>query len=404
MQRFLPAAVLLFAALPAAGEDTDGFIQGGDIGLDLRYRFENVEQDGKPSTADANTVRLRLRLESGVVKGFSALVELDHIEALGDPRYDDTRNGLTNYPVIADPQGTDFNQYWLQWRGARDTGLRAGRQRIAFGNERFVGAVGWRQNEQTFDALRLDTKAIPGAVANYVYVDRVQRVFGPDSGVPPASLASDSHLLDVRSTTLPVGTLVFHAELLDFENAPQLSLDTFGLRYEGERKALGEWKGGWAVEYAEQRDAGANVANVDAHYGLAELRLQSAALGFTAGYEVLSGERGTFTATTNPAFQTPLATLHAFQGWADKFLTTPAAGIEDFWLGVNGKLAGWNLKLAWHDFGAEATGADYGSEWDASVTRKFAERYELLVKFADYSADELLTDTRKYWVQFSAAF
>ena len=404
MRRFPPVLALLLAAAPAAAEETGGFIRGGDAALDLRYRFETVEQDDKPSTAEANTLRIRGRLESGVAHGFKALVELDHIEAIGDPRYDDTRNGLTNYPVIADPQGTDFNQYWLQWRGAKETGVRAGRQRITFGNERFVGAVGWRQNEQTFDALRLDTKAIPGAVANYVYVDRVQRVFGPDSGVPPATLASDSHLLDVRTTSLPVGTLVLHAELLDFENAPQLSLDTAGLRYEGERPVLGEWKGGWALEYALQRDAGANAAEVDAFYGLAELRLQSAKLGFTAGYEVLSGERGTFTATTNPAFQTPLATLHAFQGWADKFLTTPSAGIEDLWLGANGTLAGWNLKLAWHDFGAEATGADYGTEWDASVSRKFAKRYELLVKYADYSADELLTDTRKVWVQFAAGF
>ena len=243
MLRFLPAVVLLLAALPAAGEDAAGFFRGGDIGLDLRYRFENVEQDDKPSTAEANTLRLRLRLESGVVGGFSALVELDHIEALGDPRYDDTRNGLMNYPVIADPQGTDFNQYWLQWRGARETGLRAGRQRIAFGNERFVGAVGWRQNEQTFDALRLDTKAIPGAVANYAYVDRVQRVFGPDSGVPPATLSSDSHLFDVRSTSLPVGTLVFHAELLDFENAPQLSLDTYRPALRGRAAARGRLEG-----------------------------------------------------------------------------------------------------------------------------------------------------------------
>jgi len=404
MRQFLPVLAALLVAGPAAADETGGFIDGGHAGLDLRYRFESVEQDDKPSTAEAHTLRIRGRLESGAVHGFKALVELDHLEAIGDARYDDTRNGLTRYPVIADPQGTDFNQYWLQWRGAKDTGLRAGRQRIAFGNERFVGAVGWRQNEQTFDALRLDTKAIPGAVANYAYVDRVQRVFGPDSGNPPATLASDSHLLDLRSTSLPVGTLVLHVELLDFENAPQLSLDTAGLRYEGERPVRGEWKGGWALEYALQRDAGANAAEVDAYYALAELRLQSTKLGFTAGYEVLSGEQGTFTATTNPAFQTPLATLHAFQGWADKFLTTPSAGIEDRWLAVNGALAGWNLKLAWHDFGAEATGADYGSEWDASASRRFAKRYEVLVKYADYSADELLTDTRKFWVQVAAAF
>jgi hypothetical protein len=404
MPRFLPFLLAMLAALPAAGQDAGDFFRDGKLGLDLRYRYENVEQDDKPSTAEANTLRLRLKLESGTVAGFSGYVELDHIEALGDVHYDDTRNGLTDYPVIADPQGTDFNQAWLQYRGPRETQLRLGRQRILFGNERFVGPVGWRQNEQTFDALRLDTQAVPGAAVSYGYVDRVQRVFGPDPGVPPETLSSESHVLDVRTTALPVGMLMLHAELLDFANAPQLSLDTFGARYEGERKLAGDWKGGWAVEYAVQSDAGDNAAEVDAHYGLLELRLQGAAVGFAAGFELLSGERGTFTATTNPAFQTPLATLHLFQGWADKFLTTPSAGIEDLWVGVNGKLAGWTGRIVWHDFAADATGAHYGSEWDASVSRKFADRYELVVKFADYSADELLTDTRKFWVQFAAAF
>ena len=89
------------------------------------------------------------------------------------------------------------------------------------------------------------------------------------------------------------------------------------------------------------------------------------------GREVLSGESGTFTATTNPAFQTPLATLHKFQGWADKYLTTPSAGIEDSYVGVNGSLAGWNGQAVWHDLKAEATSHDYGTELDLSVSRKF---------------------------------
>ncbi len=404
MYRCLPALVIAASAGPALADDPGGFIGSGKAGADLRYRYENVDQDDKPLSAESHTLRVRLRLESGVAGGLSGLVEFDHLEAPGRARYDDTRNGLADYPVVADPAGSDFNQYWLQWRGARETGLRAGRQRIAYGNERFVGAVGWRQNEQTFDALRLDTRSLPGAAASYAYVDRVQRVFGPDSGVPPATLSSDSHLLDLRSTALPVGTLVFHAELLDFANAPQLSLDTLGLRYEGDRPLAGAWRGGWAIEYARQRDAGASEADVRAHYVLGELRLHSRSLTFTAGYEVLSGERGAFTSATNPAFQTPLATLHAFQGWADKFLTTPSAGIEDLWLGAGASAGGWSLKLVWHDFGAEATGADYGTEWNASASRRFADRYELLVKLADYSADELFTDTRKLWVQLAASF
>ena len=45
-----------------------------------------------------------------------------------------------------------------------------------------------------------------------------------------------------------------------------------------------------------------------------------------AGYEVLGADNGV-------GFATPLATGHKFQGWADKFLTTPGDGIEDVYIG-----------------------------------------------------------------------
>lgn len=401
----LPILLLMaFVALPAAGEGAGDFIREGKAGLDLRYRFENVEQDDKPETADASTLRIRLDLTSGEVRGFSGFLELDHVEAIGNVHYDDTRNGRIEYPVVADPEGTDLNQAWLQYRGAKETVLRLGRQKIAIGNERFVGPVGWRQNEQSFDAIRLDTHAVPGAAITYAWVDRVQRIFGPDEGVPPAELASNSHLLDARITSLPVGALALYGYHLDFRNAPQLSADTVGARYDGEHALGSALKFGWALEYAVQQDAGDNAADVDANYQLVELKALFEVAGITLGREVLSGERGTFDAATNPAFQTPLATLHPFQGWADKFTTTPPAGIVDAYLGASLKLAGWKGQAVWHEFSAEASGAEYGSELDLVVSRRFAERYEFLAKYADYSADDLFTDTRKFWVQVSAAF
>ena len=404
MQRFLPVLIAALVAVPASGEGLDALVSGGQAKLELRYRFEGVEQDDKPATADANTLRLRLNLASGTVNGFSGFAEFDHVETIGDPHYNDTRNGLVQYPVVADPQGTDLNQAWVQYAGAKGTLVRVGRQRLAFDNERFVSFVGWRQNEQTFDSLRLETKALPGAVINYDYIDQVNRVFGPDTGLPPAILTSDSHLLNVKLTSLPVGALALYAHVLDFGNAPQLSSDTFGARYDGDHAISEKLKFSWALEYAVQEDAGGNAAAIDASYDLIELRLQAPHAGATAGREVLSGESGVFTATTNPAFQTPLATPHKFQGWADKFVTTPSAGIEDIYFGLNVQLAGWNGQLVWHDFSAEATTQDYGTEWDISVSRKFADRYELLLKYADYSAEDLFADTRKYWIQLGAAF
>ena len=404
MRGMLSLLFAAFAALPAAADDAADFLRDGKANLDLRYRFENVEQDDKPESADASTLRLRLDLASGEVAGLSGLLEIDHVEAIGTANYDDTRNGRAEYPVIADPQGTDLNQAWLQYRGPKDTVLKLGRQKIAIGNERFVGPVGWRQNEQGFDAVRLDTRALPGASVTYAWLDRVLRVFGPDEGAPPAELASDSHLLDARITSLPLGVLAVYGYHLDFRNAPQLSADTVGARYEGERSLPDDVRFGWAIEYARQRDAGDNAAEVDAHYQLVELKLAFPVMGITVGRELLSGERGSFDAAENPAFQTPLATLHPFQGWADKFTTTPSAGIEDVYLGASVKVAGWKGQLAWHEFEAEATDAQYGSELDVVVSRRFRDRYELLAKYAYYRADELFADTGKFWLQLGAAF
>jgi len=404
MKPFLLLPLIALGAAPAAGEGLETLVSDGKAALDLRYRYESVEQDDKPSTAGANTLRLRLNLATGVVNGFSAFTEFDHVQVIGGEHHDDTRNGLVNYPVVADPEGTDLNQAWLQYAGPKGTILRLGRQRIGFDGERFIGGVGWRQNEQTYDAFRIETRAVPGAALNYAYVDQVQRVFGPDSGTPSASLEGSSHLLNAKFTSLPVGAITVYGYHLDFDDAPQFSSDTYGARYDGTYALGDKLNFGWALEYARQEDAGDNAAQVDAFYSLVELSFKTSAAGFTAGREVLSGEDGTFTPTTNPAFQTPLATLHKWQGWADKFLTTPSAGIEDLYLGFNVKFAGWNGQAVWHDFSAEATGLDYGTEIDLSVSRKFASRYEVLVKYADYSADDLFTDTAKFWLQLGAAF
>jgi hypothetical protein len=404
LRRHSLALLLALFAGTAAGEGLSELVSDGKVGLDLRYRFENVEQSDKPSTAGANTLRLRLNFASGSVNGFSGFAEFDHVQVIGGDHYDSTRNGLTNYPVVADPEGTDLNQAYLHYAGAAGTTVRLGRQRIRLDTERFIGPAAWRQNEQTFDAFSLETKALPGVVATYAYVDKVRRVFGPDSGSPPATFDSNSHVLNLKLTKLPVGALTLYGYFLDFADAPQLSANTYGVRYDGNHAVGGEMKFGWALEYAHQQDAGDNPARIDADYNLIELSLKGVAVGAVAGWEVLSGEAGTFTATTNPAFQTPLATLHKFQGWADKFLTTPSAGIEDLYVGINGSLAGFNGLAVWHDFKAEATSLDYGTELDLSVSRKFAKRYEVLVKYADYSADGLFTDTRKFWLQFGATF
>src|SRR5690606_11968653 len=115
----------------------------------------------------------------------------------------------------------------------------------------------------------------------------------------------------------------------------------------------------WIASYATQSDYADNPNRFSANYYLLEGGATFGRFGLRAGYEVLGGD-----SRPNRAFQTPLATLHAFNGWADKFLTTPAGGIEDLYVGGSASVGPVALQLVWHDYQAEAIDMDYGSEWN----------------------------------------
>jgi hypothetical protein len=395
-------AGVLAALQPALAADTPKFFSDGKYAVEARYRLETVDQDGFAQSANANTVRFRLTLPSGAVAGFSAVVEADDLESVFSQDYNSTRNGHTQYPTVADPPSFDLNQAYLQFAGLPKTVIKAGRQRIRLDNERFIGAVGWRQNEQTYDAFSIENKGLPKTTITYAYIDTVRRVFGPDAGTPPPTFEGSSHVANVKYAGLPFGNLTAYDYYLDFSNQAQLSSNTYGLRFDGSHKIGQKASVSYALEYAEQTDVGDNLADINAHYLLAELGGKYGPVGALAGYEVLSGEQGTFAANRNPAFQTPLATLHKFQGWADKFLTTPSAGIEDLYFGGTFTWSGFNAVATWHEFKAEATSQDYGTEWNLSLQRKFGKHFDVLVKYADYSKDALFTDTTKFWLQVTA--
>lgn len=376
-------------------------LTGGKAQLDFRYRLETVDQAGFDRDATASTLRSRLNYQSGDWRGLSTFVEADNVAVIGDDEgYNSTTNGVSDRPVVADPEGTEVNQAYLQYQAGSFTG-RLGRQRILLDNQRFVGNVGWRQNEQTYDALTLTTSALASTQLQYSYIGNINRVTGPGEGLQPANYHGDTHVLHGKVDLGGLGTIAGFGYLLDLDNAPMLSTSTYGLHWAGSHKVTGASKLNWIASYACQLDYGDNPNDYSAGYYLLEGSATVDRFGVKAGYEVLGGDQ-----RPNRAFQTPLATLHAFQGWADKFLTTPRGGIEDLYLGVSANLGPMALQLLWHDFKAEAFSEDYGSEWDASVAWKFGAKknYEALLKLADYQADRYASDTTKAWVQFTASF
>jgi len=383
---------------PAYGAETfTDALREGDAIIDLRARFESVEQGGFAEEADALTNRLRAGFQTAPLKATSFLAEGVIVDDLVDD-YNSTTNGQTGYPVVADP--ADFaaiNRLSLTNKSLDRTTLTFGRQRIIHDDQRFVGNVGWRQNEQTFDALRAQWGSTK-VKTDLTYASQVNRVFGPDS--PQGKWEGDVVLANF-SYALPVGTLALFDYYLDIDGVAAVSTNTVGVKLAGS-KPVGKLTATYALAYAQQGEAGLNAADVDTDYELLEGGLTFAKLGLGLGYEVLGSDGAV-------GFATPLATLHAFQGWADKFLATPAAGIEDsyvrlnFPFGKHGRFTSVAAVAVFHDFDADVGGAHFGEELNLQLVAR-TERIALTAKYADYRADQLFTDTEKFWVSVDYAF
>lgn len=382
-----------------ASDDLATAITSGDASLSFRYRYEFVDQDSVSKDANASTLRMRLNYETGSWRDWSGFVEFDQVM---DVFADDFNSGQgtssgdrNQYPVVADPNGSDLNQLFLQYAPNDDWRTRVGRQRILLDDQRYVGGVGWRQNEQTYDALSVQYKGFADTTVFYSYVANVNRIFGSD--VPAGDQEQNTHLLNVNVGLTDAWTVVGYAYLIDNDDAAAFSTDTFGVRLNG-KVAVGEGSLAVIADVATQSDAGNNPADFDAGYFRVQGTWTLDALNLGLGFESLGSDN-------NQGFRTPLATLHAFNGWADQFLSTPPTGLEDLYVKVGYKYKPWSFLLVYHDFSAESGGADYGSEIDLSAGRAVGERYKLLLKLAAFDGDEpAYSDTTKAWLMLTASF
>lgn len=363
-----------------------------DIKLNLRLRYEDVSWDGLEDS-DALTLRTRLSYTSGDYEGFGVMLEMDDVQAITDVDYRTAPNDPMNAgtAVIPDPEGTEVNQAYLSYRGFGSSTLKYGRQRILLDNQRFVGGVGWRQNEQTYDSFSLTNTALDDTTVFYAYLYNVNRIFGEDN--PIGDHKHESHLLNLNYAGWQAGSLSAYAYLLDNQSAAALSSDTYGARWAGK---IGE-SATYTLEYARQSDAADNPVSYHADYLLAEAGMALGPVTLGAGYELLGSDEG------KAGFTTSLATLHKFQGWTDRFLTTPAAGVEDIYLSAAGTLAGVKLFTAYHQLASDYGSVDYGQELDVSAAKAFGP-VTVLVKYADYQADDFGSDTQKFWVMLNATF
>ncbi len=401
----------LLTAFPAfAGDDVTSFIKDGSFFGEARYRYELVDQSGIAEEANASTVRTNVGFKTGEYRDFQALIEAQFVNVIGANAFNDTVNGKTSHPVVADPDVAEINELWLTYAGLPGTTFKVGRQKVNIDNQRFVGTVGWRQNDQTFDAAAILNSSIPGLNLMYAYVGNVNRIQGEQH--PLGDLDTETHIAHANYKIADWLDVTGYGYWMDIDLAPTLSSKTYGVRLTGNAPINDNWNFFYEAEAATQDDYGNNTASYDEKYYHIAPGIKGYGFTLQAGYEELGGDG------TN-AFQTPLATGHKFNGWADKFLTTPGTGLEDAYVKVAYKASdihpsidGTKFTAVYHEFNGDSSG-NLGSELDLSVGKTFKiqdsgqpfKAVSTLLKFADYEADDApLTDTQKIWLQIGVKF
>lgn len=395
------AMVVPFAAQAKTGDPV--VIAAGltlDPIFDARLAYEHVDQP--LSDADALTLRTRAGLELASDIGISFLVESEAtLGIINDFNDTNSGNGIEPFSVVADPENIELNRIQLKFARKDKGSVTVGRQRINIDDQRFVGSVGWRQNEQTFDAVSASVTAFKPLTLEATYAISQRTVFGADAG-PREAFDGDLIFLGAGVKAGPVNLKGF-AYLLDFDAGQPVSLSssaTYGLRATAKLPVAEGFAIDLAGSYAVQKDYKANPNNFSVDYIAGSVGTSFAGFGLTLGYESLGSDGA------GNRFQTPLATLHKFNGWADVFLSTPPAGLEDKYVSLSKKfklLGGISASAAYHDFRSDAGSIKYGTEFDAALNFKI-NVISVGLKYANYNANSFAVDTEKFWLRLGYSF
>ena len=391
--------------LVLADDDFYTALTDGKVSFLSRARYESVSDDN-PSRKDAEayTIRTTLGYETGAFEGFKGFLEFENVTALGNEKYDFNPGpqGKNEYSVIADPEGTEVNQAYLQYNGF-DTQFRLGRQELMYRKtpwHRFIGNIVWRQHHQSYDAFTLKNTSLADTQISYAYINKINFILGDDAnnavfGVEDGSVDMSSHLFNIQYTGLPLGKLEGYGYFLEYDSSlyKTKSNKTVGVRFSGGQPVNDDLNVVYALEYANQDQYKSGTMD-DQNYYMAELGGKYKGWLAKVSYELQEGD-GT------SSFKTLLGTNHAYQGWADLFLSTPSVGLRDTYFTVAGKVIGLKLIAVYHDYETDKGSLDAGNEIDLLLQKSFNKHYVVGVKYADYNSGDkkfATVDTEKFWV------
>jgi hypothetical protein len=374
-------------------------LTGGKLLLNLRPRYEYVDQATKVENAKALTLRTLVGWETKPYYGVGITVQGINVAHLTDDFNDDPSKAAGSpYPLVADPDDTDFNQVYLDYTGLPKTRFRLGKQSIKLDNVRFIGNVEFRQVMQVFNGLSVENKSIPNTELYFAHLVRVKNIFA-------VQRQAKIEILHGVYKLTPNDALIGYAYLQDdpklagvAANVKDLSNQIIGIRADGGHPFGEKFKLLYTAEYAKQTDYADGDDKIDANYMRVGIGPKWGDWFVRIDYEKLGSNNGDY------AFQTPLGTNHLFQGWADHFLTTPKQGIKDTFVTAGGKIGKATLLTEYHRYKSDTGGINFGDELDFSITYPFTKQLSGKIEYAAFNEKDVQagaarkSDLTKAWI------
>lgn len=371
LARSLGAACLAVAAV-GAGAAAQSDSARIELTGEIRVRSELDDRTSGVAADHATLLRTRLGVTAILDGRVAAFVQLSDSRAFGEEE---------NTPTDASADRFDLHQAYIDWRPVAAVRLRAGRQELAFADERLIGPVGWANVTRSFDGARA-TLTRGGWTVDAFGATLAERDVVLATGLDPLTNADDNadrELYGIWAASEPLDLFA----IVDRNAVEPFATDGDRYTFGGYARArVGPFAGRATVAWQTGRQTtGAGVRqSVAAYflsgrlsYDLPEGTLQPT---FAIRGDFLSGDDDPAD-TDFGAFNTLYATNHPFYGFMDLFLNVPAQtggrGLMDLVASATIGPARWTLAADLHHFSlARATAGGeraVGVELDLTARR-----------------------------------
>ena len=396
----------LAAGAAAAQQPDDPFSIGqslalGRFTLELRPRYNRIEESNHPRTTEGGTLRAAAGWRSAPYRGLRFTVEAIHADHLGRKNFNDDPALLNTspFPLLPDPRYSGVNQAHVEYTGLEGMRLRLGRQIVRVDNQRWVSDNDFRQIPQVFDGVALVHTGIENTELAAAHYWRVRGTSGVTSTLKLSVLRAAWNPLPGHSVSA-YGYFHDQAQNGAFTGFANNSYRVVGAKAEGAARGFSAIEIPYIVEYAQQRPYAGGDARIDANYWRAGAGVASSSWTLRFDQEVKGSNAGRY------GLQMPLTDFYSFNGWTLHFFNTPRQGLRDRWLSLRYAAGPITFYGETHRFRSDYGGVDLGREHDIGVTYVFNENIVARLQHARYDPGAATPDPaiRKTWLTVSYTY